>query len=102
MPNLIDELTELSGYVGNFKYTKLETLAHYFFEDGTTVIAKNTPEELAKELKLKFNEDEDAVVKHLKTSKFYFDTTADLFLNQSLHKLKNFFNVKTLKAVLNS
>ena len=100
MPELIDDLTKLSGYTGKLNYKKLETLTHYFFEDGTKVIAKSNAKELAKELKLKLNENEDAVIAHLKTSKFYYDTTEDIFLNQSLHKFKNFLNIKTLKAIL--
>jgi phytoene desaturase len=102
MPHLIDELTELSDFVGDFNYVQLKTLTHYFYEDGTTVIAKNNAEELSKELKLKLNENEEAVKEHLKISKYYYDTTADLFLNQSLHKIKNFINLKTLKAIFSS
>jgi phytoene desaturase len=102
MPELIDELTILSGYKTSFSYLRLKTITHYFFEDGTIVVAKDSAEELAKELKLKLNENEQAVISHLTKSKFYHTTIADLFLNQSLGKIKNFLNLKTLKAVLNS
>lgn len=100
MPQLVDELTALSDYKGDFNYTQLKTLTHYFYHDGTTIFADSSPEAFAKELKLKLNEDENAVLNHLKTSKFYYDTTADVFLNQSLHKVKNFLNLKTFKAIL--
>jgi len=101
MPGLIDELTNLSGYNREFKYTQLKTITHYFFEDGTKIIAKDSAIELAKELKLKLNEDEQAVITHLKKSNFYHTSVADLFLTQSLGKIKNFINLKTLKALLN-
>lgn len=102
MPELIDELTVLSGYKPAFTYSRLKTITHYFFEDGTTVVAKDSAEELAKELKHKLNEDEGVVVAHLAKSKFYHTTIADLFLTQSLGKIKNFLNLKTLKALINS
>jgi phytoene desaturase len=102
MPELIDELTVLSGYKPAFTYSRLKTITHYFFEDGITVVAKDSAEQLAKELKDKLNEDESAVVAHLAKSKFYHTTIADLFLTQSLGKIKNFLNLKTLKALINS
>lgn len=102
MPELIDELTVLSGYKNEFKYSRLKTITHYFFEDGTKIVAPDSAEQLAKELKLKLNENEQAVIKHLAKSKFYHSTIADLFLNQSLGKIKNFLNLKTIKAVLQS
>lgn len=102
MPNLIDELTQLGGQKNNFIYARLKIITHYFFEDGTKVVAKDSITDFAKELKEKLNEDEDLVVKHLKRSKFYYDSTAELFLNQSLGKIKNFLNLKTFKAILNS
>lgn len=102
MPDLIDELTVLSGYKTAFNYTRLKTITHYFFEDGTKVVAQGSAKELAKELKVKLNEDEEAVIKHLAKSKFYHSTIADLFLTQSLGKIKNFLNIKTIKALLQS
>jgi phytoene desaturase len=100
LPELIDELSELSGYKGNFNYKRLETITNYFYEDGTQLIAYADQDQFAKELHEKLGEDEVNVKKHLKKSKFYYDTTANLFLNQSLHRLKNFINLKTLKGIL--
>lgn len=100
LPELIDELSQLTGYTGDFKYKRLETITHYFYEDGTRVTAFADQEKFAKELHEKLGEDEVKVKKHLKRSKFYYDTTADLFLNQSLHRLKNFINLKTLKGIV--
>jgi phytoene dehydrogenase-like protein len=39
--------------------------------------------------------------KYLKRAKRKFDLTAPLFLEQSLHKLKGFLSIKTIKALLN-
>ncbi len=102
LPALIDELTELSGYKHPFPYTRLETLTHYFFEDGTRVVAKDSIPDFAKELKQQLDEKEDVVIAHLKESAFYYETTADLFLHQSLHEIKNFLNRKTILGILRS
>jgi phytoene desaturase len=99
LPSLIDELTQLSGYASDFKYTRLKTITHYFFEDGTNICARDSIKDFAKELKEKLNEDEELVLDHFKKSEFYYKVTADLFLYQSLSAFKNFINLKTLKGI---
>ena len=100
LPSLIDELGTISGCPSKFTYTRLKTITNYFFEDGTRVVAKDSVGEFAKELKEKLNEDEKTVLDHFKKSAFYYTTTAELFLHQSLHEFKNFLNLKTLKGIL--
>lgn len=100
LPNLIDELTELSSYPEKFKCTRLKTITNYFFEDGTRVKADASIEEFAKELKNQLGENEALVLKFFKRSAFYYDTTAEIFLHQSLHSFRNFLNLKTLKGIM--
>lgn len=100
MPNLIDELSEGDPNLTLMPYTKLNTLTHYFFEDGTKIKATSTLNEFAKEISEKLNENETVVLNHLKKSAFYYKITSDLFLTQSLSKIKNFLNLKTLKGIL--
>jgi phytoene desaturase len=100
LPNLIDELTELSGYPHPFRYTRLKTLTRYFFEDKTVITASSNIEEFAKELKEKLQENDEQIIKHFKKSAFYYTTTADLFLHQSLRPLKKLFNLNTSKGIL--
>lgn len=100
LPELIDELSVLTGFKGDFRYRRLETITNYFYEDGSRVTAYADQDNFAKELHDKLGEDEVNVKKQLAKSKFYYDTTADLFLNQSLHQLKNFINLKTLKGIV--
>lgn len=102
MPKLVDELSELGKTEGMFAYNKLESITHYFYEDGTKLIASSDKNRFAHDIAEIFGEDKMAVLKHLSKSAFYYDTTADLFLNQSLHKIKNFLNFKTLKGVLSA
>ncbi|MES2800648.1 MAG: 1-hydroxycarotenoid 3,4-desaturase CrtD [Bacteroidota bacterium] len=99
MPSLIDELTELSGSNQPFKYQKLDTITNYFYEDGTRLQASANLQDFAEEVHLKLNEKKETVLKHLERNAFYFNTTEDLFLKQSLHQLKNFITTKTLKGI---
>ncbi|MFM9825032.1 1-hydroxycarotenoid 3,4-desaturase CrtD, partial [Flavobacterium sp.] len=100
MPSLIDELTTLQGSAHKFEYQKLDVITHYFYSDGTQLKASANLEDFAEEVHLKLNEKRETVLNHIKRNAFYFKTTEDLFLKQSLHQLKNFINFKTLKGIL--
>ncbi len=102
LPNLVDDLLKLSPKKIDFEYKKLDVLTHYFFEDGTVVKSFSETKKFATELQLKLNEDPITIEKHLEQSKFFYETTAPIFLEKSLHKLKNFFNLSTIKGILNS
>jgi phytoene dehydrogenase-like protein len=84
MPALIDELTNLQGSSHKFEYQKLKVITNYFYADGTQLKASANVEEFAAEVHLKLNENKETVLKH-KAQRFYFKTTEDLFLKQSLH-----------------
>lgn len=100
MPSLIDELTTLQGSATKFEYQKLKVITNYFYSDGTQLKASANVEDFAEEVHLKLNENKETVLKHIKRNAFYFKTTEDLFLKQSLHQLKNFINLRTLKGIL--
>ena len=100
MPSLIDELTNLQGSSHQFEYKKLDVITNYFYTDGTQLKASANLEDFAQEVHLKLNEKKETVLNHIKRNAFYFKTTEDLFLKQSLHQLKNFINLKTLKGIL--
>lgn len=100
MPHLIDELTNLISNDNTFKYIKLETITHYFYEDGTTLKASADVNQLAEEIHQKLSEKKESVLNYLKRNAFYYKTTEDVFLKQSLHQIKNFINFKTLKGII--
>lgn len=102
MPSLIDELTVIANSKKKFSYHKLETITNYFYADGTQLTAKANIEDFAREVHLRLNEKEETILKYIKRNAFYFKTTEDLFLKQSLHKIKNFINLKTVKGILMS
>jgi phytoene desaturase len=100
MPSLVDELTSLQKSSLKFEYQKLDVITNYFYPDGTQLKASANLDDFAEELHLKLNEKKETVLNHIKRNAFYFKTTEDLFLKQSLHQLKNFINFKTLKGIL--
>ncbi|MBC7640870.1 MAG: phytoene desaturase [Flavobacterium sp.] len=100
MPSLIDELTSLQKTKHKFEYQKLETITNYFYPDGTQLKATANLEDFAEEVHLKLNEKKESVLRYFKRNAFYFKTTEDIFLKQSLHQIKNFINIKTVKGIL--
>ncbi|WP_310558701.1 1-hydroxycarotenoid 3,4-desaturase CrtD [Flavobacterium sp.] len=100
MPSLLDELTNLQGSAHSFEYQKLDVITNYFYSDGTQLKASANLDDFAQEVHLKLHEKKETVLKHIKRNAFYFKTTEDLFLKQSLHQLKNFVNFKTIKGIL--
>ena len=100
MPSLIDELTSLQVSAHQFEYQKLDVITNYFYSDGTQLKASANLEDFAQEVHLKLHEKKETVLKYIKRNAFYFKTTEDLFLKQSLHQLKNFINFKTFKGIL--
>ena len=55
---------------------------------------------VANEVEQVLGVDASKIKKYLQKSRFIYQTTAPVFLHQSLHKFKNYLNVKTLKGVL--
>jgi phytoene desaturase len=99
MPHLVDELLALSPQKIDFEYEKLNTITHYFYEDGTNVIGYANKDALAKELQVKLGEETEQVIAHLKEASFFYKVTAPVFLTQSIHKFKYLFNLNTLKGI---
>ncbi len=103
LPELVEELFALAQepIEQYFAYQPLPVLTHYFYEDGTLLHAYAQPEKFAQEIANKTNEKAETILRFLEKSKEKYDLTANIFLKQSLHKLTNFLNFKTLYALLN-
>ena len=99
MPELIEELSRLSNFRENFNYHRLNVLTKYFFEDGTRITATKSIPDFARELADKLNEDKDSVLEHLRRSSSYYSITSGVFLEQSISRIRNFLNRKTLNAL---
>ncbi|WP_299060658.1 1-hydroxycarotenoid 3,4-desaturase CrtD [uncultured Polaribacter sp.] len=101
MPNLVNELFEISGKKPSdyFKYHQLDVLCNYFYEDGTQVSANSDINIFANEIANKTEDSSDSVLKHLEKSKYIYNATEEQFLNKSLHKISSFLSLSTLKSI---
>jgi phytoene dehydrogenase-like protein len=73
----------------------------YFFEDGTVVNSRHGKKEYSREMSETLKEKEDTILKYLDNTEQVYHLTADVFLYNSLHKLRNFFRKSVLKGLLN-
>jgi phytoene desaturase len=101
MPHLIDELTKIGKQDSKFEYLVLDKICNYFYEDGTTLTAYPDKEKFAEEVRDKLGETKESVYEQLKYSATAYELIGNLFMEQSLHKLSNFLNLKTVKALAN-
>lgn len=102
LPEQVDDLFRLAGEEPtlHFQYTKLDTVCHYFWDDGTYLPASGNPETFARQAEQLFGVPSSRVSGYLKRSRFIYETTAPVFLDQSLHRIQNFLNLRTLKGIL--
>ena len=102
-PDLVEELYEICGEdpVKLFPYYQLETLCHYFYEDGKRIQASADIASLAKELEEKLGVPKEKTIQHLKRAAEMYDLTKPVFLDNSLHKLSTFISKKAFRALFN-
>jgi phytoene desaturase len=102
MPQYVDELFELAGVSARaaFNYQKLDTVCKYFYQDGTVINAFADAEKFAREAD-NLTEKNDAIPAFFKKSQKIYQVTNHVFLERSLHRLKTYFRLATLKSILN-
>jgi diapolycopene oxygenase len=100
MPQYLEELFALAGksFSDYCPYDRLDPITHYFYPDGTRLIAYADAARFAKEMEEKLGVDAALVEKKLQHSARLYDLTADLFLHSSLHKLSTYTPAKLIKA----
>lgn len=89
LPHLIEELFELAGVpVGeHFEYSKLPSVAHYFWDDGTRLVASADQDLWAEEIAEKLGESIKNVKRYLRRAAWTYNNTREVFLENSLHRL---------------
>ena len=102
MPHFVTELFEKAGEAPNlyFKYHKKKIACNYFWTDKTKFSAYSDKADFLDEIENTFGEPKKNVEAYLNKAKKKYDLTSSLFLEQSLHKLKTYLSVDTLKAML--
>ena len=103
MPHYVDELFVLSGKKprDHFNYIHLDPVYKYFFEDGTTLDAYHGKEKFAEQLAAKTKDKKEDIARHLEKTGTIYNLTEEVFLQNSLHRLKNFLTWPVLKGILN-
>lgn len=103
MPEYVDELFILSGKNprDHFNYIPLDPVYKYFFEDGTTLDAFHGKEKFAEQLSKKTKDKKEDIIRYLSKTETIYNLTDEVFLKNSLHRLKNFFTWPVARGILN-
>ena len=102
MPHFVDGLFEIldENPREHFNYIKKDITCKYFWDDGKKFTAYDNWEKFINECELKFDVKKSLIQKYLKKSKKKYDLVENIFIKNSLHKLKNLISVETLKALI--
>ncbi len=102
LPELVEELYAATGepIPSTFEYKKLEVLCKYFYNSGENIVAWSDQQKFINECVQKTGEDPANITKYFKNAALIYKITADIFLFNSLHKIKNLLKVSVLKSLL--
>lgn len=100
MPQYLEELFESCGksLKDYLTYSKKEVACCYFFENGRRFTAYANPERFIKEAIKVFDVKESRLRKYFRNSARQFNATSSVFLRKSLHRLRTYCSMATLKA----
>lgn len=102
-PDLVEELFTHCGenFAESFPLHQLDTLCHYFYEDGTRLKASADIDKLARELEDKLRVPACKTIRHLQRAAEMYELTKPVFLDNSLHKFRTFTTRKAFRAFFN-
>jgi len=100
LPQLVLDLYIIAKQNENhFEYIQLEKACNYFYEDGTRFTAYHNQENMANELHQKLSlTNTKPFFNYLQKAAFRYKTTVPIFIENSLHKIKNFMNWASFKG----
>ena len=103
MPHYIDELFELfnENPKDYFNYKRKDISCKYFWEDKTVLNAYSDKNKFINEINKVLKVDKNIVTKYLLKAKKKYDLTKNIFLEQSLHKIKTYLSSDLLKGIFN-
>lgn len=102
MPQYVLDVFEAAGIdpKGRFEFDRLETVCHYFWEDGTRISAFADEEAFAQEVEDKLQVPAERIRKVMADSERKYKMTGQTFLEKSLHKVSTWTNWGILKSML--
>jgi phytoene dehydrogenase-like protein len=103
MPQYVDELFILSGKNprDHFNYIPLDPVYKYFYEDGSVLHGYHGKEQFAEKLAAITKDSKEDILRYLDKTETIYDLTDEVFLKNSLHRLKNFFTWPVFRGILN-
>ena len=102
LPELVEELFHNAGeeIPEALHYSKLDIVCKYFYNSGEEINAYANIDKFKNECEVKLGENPQHIDKYLRKSSLIYKITADIFIFNSLHKLKNFLKFSVLKSLL--
>lgn len=102
MPQYVEELFELAGYPIEefFAYERLPIVCHYFWEDGTKLLAHAAVKDFAQEVERVLDVPAERILYMLNDAARKYQVTGKTFLEKSLHRLDTWTKPEVLKAML--
>lgn len=102
MPDLMEELYILAEeeMKVSVRYSQLDIITKYFYEDGLVINAFGDPEEFISEVVAKTGEKASRVRRFLKKAAIMYELTRDVFIFGDFNSIKTFTSKKFLKAAL--
>lgn len=103
MPEYVDELFYLSGKNPRdfFNYIPLNPVYRYFFEDGSVLHSHHSKQQFAAVMAANTQDSQEAILQYLNRTETIYHLTADVFLKNSLHKVRSFLTWPTVRGILN-
>ena len=103
MPHYIDELFELfnENPKDYFNYKRKDISCKYFWEDKTVLNAYSDKNKFINEINKVLKVDKNIFTKYLLKAKKKYDLTKNIFLEQSLHKIKTYLSSDLIKGIFN-
>ena len=101
MPQYVDELTEVAGNpdLPAFTYQRLDTICHYFWEDGTRFPAFADPVRFSRVVHQELGVPASDIFRALEDSRRKYELTGRIFLEKSLHRAKTWLQPSVLRAL---
>jgi phytoene desaturase len=101
LPNLVTELFELHGEDPSqyFKYTKLDALCNYFFDDGVRYQTYTNIKKTAVSLAKATGEDAQLIVDFLNENTDLYNLTSEIFIENSLSAFRNFIKLSFISKL---
>ncbi len=103
MPHYIDELFELfnENPKDYFNYKRKDISCKYFWEDKTVLNAYSDKNKFINEINKVLKVDKNIITKYLLKAKKKYDLTKNIFLEQSLHKIKTYLSSDLIRGIFN-